>query len=145
MSRSFRTMREGREALRRAREAAGMSNNYTIDDAVVKEKPMSQNQNQEPLSSEAMPQVEEKSNAQATQQANPKPQPEVVEILEKQDPRLVEGEIALQRARIRRENAAMVQSCAMAVFAGLSAVAVGIGLYQSKHKPAAPAPAPAVK
>lgn len=65
------------------------------------------------------------------------------EAMAKQDPRLVEGEVKLQKAKIRRENAAMVQSCAMALFAGLSAVAVGLGMYSGrKAKGTAPAAIP---
>lgn len=57
------------------------------------------------------------------------------------------AELALRKAKIRRENAAMVQACAMAVFAGLSALAVGIGLVQKTNKatPAATPPGPSAK
>lgn len=157
MSRSFRTMREGREALRRARENAGLSTDYVIDDVVVKESQVLQ---------QAQPQ-QPQTPAQAVQQPTAAPEPasaavaaapepqvpevapapptEVVEVMELRDPRLVDGEVALQKARIRRENAAMIQSCAMALFAGLSSVAVGIGLYQGRHKAVPAATPPAVK
>lgn len=128
-------MREGREALRRAREAAGMPINYTIDDAVVKEQVVSQST--QPAETPAV--------TQPADSAAQTPATEVVEVTEVRDPRLVEGEVALQKARIRRENAAMMQACAMALFAGLSSVAVAVGLYQGNKKTPAAATPPAVK
>lgn len=144
MSRSFRSMREGREALRKARQEAGMSTDYEIEKETIVEKHNHQ-----------QPQQPEQATQQATQHtASVDPSTEqleamakaAAEAMSKQDPRLAEAELKLQQARIRRENASMVQACAMAVFAGLSACAVGIGMYSGhKHKGVAPAATPGVK
>lgn len=69
---------------------------------------------------------------QATQQpALPVPVPVPV------DPRMQAAEIELARQKVKRERAATLQSLAMAVFTGLSAVAVGWTLVQGRkaHTP----------
>lgn len=123
MSRSFRTIREGREALRRARQESGME---TIEEVDMEP----QTQGQEDALVAATP------VAPAATAAVIQPTAE-----------LEAAELALRKAKIRRENAAMVQACAMAVFAGLSALAVGIGLMQKTNKtaPAATPPGPSAK
>jgi hypothetical protein len=121
MSRSFRTIREGREALRRARQESGMETLTEVKEEVMEQPPV-------------QPQVQEESATVATSTA-----PAVVV---QPTAELEAAELALRKAKIRRENAAMVQACAMAVFAGLSAVAVGIGMIQKTNKTTTPAAAP---
>lgn len=127
MSRSFRTIREGREALRRARQESGME---TIEEVDMEPQNQPQTQDQEDALVAATP------VAPAATAAVIQPTAE-----------LEAAELALRKAKIRRENAAMVQACAMAVFAGLSALAVGVGLMQKTNKtaPAATPPGPSAK
>lgn len=126
MSRSFRTIREGREALRRARQESGMETLTEVKEEVMEQPPV-------------QPQAQEESATVTTSTA-----PAVVV---QPTAELEAAELALRKAKIRRENAAMVQACAMAVFAGLSALAVGIGLVQKTNKtaPAATPPGPSAK
>ena len=128
MSRSFRTIREGREALRKARRESGME---TIEE-VNMEQPQDQPQDQ------PKDQVKEAATVAA---------PAAIACVAQPTAELEAAELALRKAKIRRENAAMVQACAMAVFAGLSALAVGIGLMQKTNKtaPAATPPGPSAK
>ena len=124
-------MREGRESLRRAREKAGLSTDYVIGDVVPKEAPttsVAAPAVAEQPASVAVPAVAEQPTSVAVPAVAEQPAPS-------RDPRLVEGELAVLRAKVRRENAAMVQACAMAAFAGLSAAAVGVGLYHGRYKP----------
>lgn len=60
---------------------------------------------------------------------------EVAEV--PKDPRLLDAEVELAKARISKERAATYQSLAMAVLTGLSAVAVGMTLFQGRkqHQP----------
>lgn len=51
------------------------------------------------------------------------------------DPRIVDGEVELLKARIQKERAATWQSLAMAALTGLSAVAVGFTLIQGRKGP----------
>lgn len=85
------------------------------------------------------PQVQEESATVATSTAPA--------VMAQPTAELEAAELALRKAKIRRENAAMVQACAMAVFAGLSAIAVGVGLMQKTNKtaPAATPPGPSPK
>lgn len=51
------------------------------------------------------------------------------------DPRLLEAEVQLARQKVKREQAATLQSLAMAVLTGLSAVVVGWTLVQGRKEP----------
>ena len=61
------------------------------------------------------------------------PPPAVVEA--PKDPRIIDGEVELMKARIQKERAATWQSLAMAALTGLSAVAVGFTLIQGRKGP----------
>lgn len=110
-----------------------MSTNYEIEETKMEKQP------------EMKPEAKPEAAAQAQQPMPDTEQLEAMakaaaEAMAKQDPRLTEAELKLQQARIRRENASMVQACAMALFAGLSACAVGLGMY-SGHKTKGVSPA----
>ena len=51
------------------------------------------------------------------------------------DPRLLEAEVELARQKVKREQAATLQSLAMALLTGLSAVVVGWTLVQGRKEP----------
>ena len=67
----------------------------------------------------------------STPASNPAPTPSA-EAKTPCDPRLTELDVQLAAAKVKRERAATYQSITMAVLTGLSAVAVGVALWQGR-------------
>ncbi|HET8689124.1 MAG TPA: hypothetical protein VFM18_21140 [Methanosarcina sp.] len=56
-------------------------------------------------------------------------------IIQSDDPRLVDAELKLKKVKAQKEKAAMWQSIAMAVLTGVSALGVGLTLWQGRKGP----------